>query len=58
MELLKDMVIRHRFPLHREETLTKQIGEILRIPTGEDETVESYAAKVRMKLGLPKPAED
>jgi hypothetical protein len=58
MELLKDMVIRHRFPLHREEALTKQIGEILRIPTGADETVESYAMKVRAKLGLPKPAED
>jgi hypothetical protein len=55
IELLRDMVIRHRFPLHREQALTKQIGEILHIPTGEDETVESYAAKVREKLDLPTP---
>jgi len=55
IDLLRDMVIRHRYPLHREEALTKQIGEILKIPTGEDETVESYAAKVRDKLHLPPP---
>jgi hypothetical protein len=57
MELLRDMVVRHRFPLHREEALTKQIGEILRIPTSEDETVESYARKVRQRLDLPEPRE-
>jgi hypothetical protein len=53
VELLRDMVIRHRFPLRREESLTRQIGEILRIPVGEDETVESYANKVLRRLNLP-----
>jgi uncharacterized protein YneF (UPF0154 family) len=55
-ELLRDMIIRHRFPLHREEALTKQIGQILRIPEGREETVESYVEKVRQRLDLPPEA--
>ncbi len=52
IEVLRDMVAKYHFPIHREEKLTKQIGEVLRIPKGEDETIETYAKKVLERLNL------
>jgi len=56
IEVLRDMVAKHHFPIHREEKLTRQIGEVLRIPEGDDETIESYAEKVLARLNLTEKA--
>ncbi len=52
IDVLRDMVEKHRYPLRREERRTKEIGEALKIPEGEDETVASYAEKVIDRLNL------
>ncbi|MCU0728426.1 MAG: hypothetical protein MUE73_22015 [Planctomycetes bacterium] len=43
---------KYRFPIHRDEDLLKELGDILRIPLGEHETIESLAKKIREELEL------
>lgn len=52
VRLFRTYATRHRFPLHRDEDLLKELGEILEIPRDEEETIETYAKKIRSRLDL------
>jgi hypothetical protein len=43
---------KYRFPIHRDEALLKELGEILEIPHDEHETIETFARKIRDRLEL------
>jgi uncharacterized membrane protein len=43
---------RHRTPIHQDEGLLKELGDILEIPRDEHETIETFAEKIRKKLDL------
>lgn len=43
---------RHRLPIHRDESLMKELGEVLDIPRDDHETIESYVEKIRKRLDL------
>lgn len=52
VRLFKAQATRHRFPIHRDEGLLKELGEILDIPREEEETIETYVKKIRDRLEL------
>jgi len=52
----RSFAARHRMPIHRDESLLKELGDLLEIPRDEDETVETFAEKIRAKLDLKYPA--
>jgi hypothetical protein len=52
LRLFRKYAARHRFPLHRDEDLLKELGDILEIPRDEDETVETFAKKIKDRLEL------
>jgi len=43
---------RHRLPIHRDESLLKELGDVLEIPRDDHETIETYAEKIRKRLDL------
>ncbi|MHC4469571.1 MAG: hypothetical protein ACYTDY_01875 [Planctomycetota bacterium] len=43
---------KHRLPIHRDESLLVELGDILEIRRDEDETVETFAAKIQARLGF------
>ena len=43
---------RYRLPIHRDESLLMELGDILEIPRDDEETVETYAKKIRERLEL------
>ena len=43
---------RHRLPIHRDESLLKELGDVLDIPRDEHETIETFAEKIRKRLDL------
>ena len=43
---------RHRLPIDQDEGLLVELGDILEIPRDEDETIETFAKKIRGKLEL------
>jgi hypothetical protein len=51
--LLREVVKESKFNLEKNPQLSVQIGELLHIPKGGDESVAEYIAKVRVVLGLP-----
>ncbi len=51
--LLREVVKESSFNLEKNPQLSVQIGELLHIPKGADESVAEYIAKVRAVLGLP-----
>lgn len=52
VRLFRSYVTRHRLPIHRDEDLLKELGDILEIGRDEEETIETYAKKIRDRLGL------
>lgn len=52
VRLFRTYAERHRIPIHRDEGLLKELGEILEIPRDEEETIETYARKIRDRLDL------
>jgi hypothetical protein len=52
VRLFRNYAARYRFPIHRDEDLMKELGDIVGIPRDEDETIETFAKKIRDKLGL------
>ena len=48
----RNFATRHRYPLHRDESLLVELGDILEIPRDEEETIETFAKKIREKLEL------
>ncbi len=52
IRLFKSHATRYRFPIHRDEDLMKELGDIVGIPRDDDETIETFAKKIRDKLDL------
>ena len=53
VEHVRFMVTTHGFPLESDEGLVLELGRVMRVRHEDDDTVESYATKVRAKMGLP-----
>ena len=51
-DVFRSFAERHRMPIHRDESLLKELGDILQIPRDDHETIETFAEKIRNKLGL------
>ena len=52
IRLFKSYAARYRFPIHRDEDLMKELGDILGILRDDDETIETFSKKIRDKLDL------
>ena len=52
VRMFKTHAERHRLPIHRDESLMKELGEVLDIPRDDHETIETYAEKIRKRLDL------
>ena len=50
VEHVRFMVETHGYPLEADHPLVFELGHIMRIPLDEEDTVESYCAKVRTKM--------
>ena len=50
VEHVRFMVETHGYPLEADHPLVFELGHIMRIPRDEEDTVESYCAKVRTKM--------
>ncbi|MHC4224246.1 MAG: hypothetical protein ACYSX0_14290 [Planctomycetota bacterium] len=55
IELMRFMVVTHRYPLEKDEALVLDLGNIMKIPRDEEDTVESYCEKVREKMKVEAP---
>jgi len=53
VEHVRFMVMTHGFPLESDEGLVLELGRVMRIARGDEDTIESYSGKVRAKMGLP-----
>lgn len=53
VEHVRFMVVTHGFPLESDEGLVLELGRVMRVRHDDEDTVESYSAKVRAKMGLP-----
>jgi len=53
VEHVRFMVLTHGYPLESDEGLVLELGRVMRIKRGEEDTIESYSTKVRTKMGLP-----
>jgi len=53
VEHVRFMVVTHGYPLESDEGLVLELGRVMRIKRGEEDTIESYSTKVRTKMGLP-----
>jgi len=62
VELVRFMVETHEYPLESDESLLLELGKIMRVDRREDDTLESYARRVRAKMkidgDLPPPRAD
>ena len=53
VEQIRFMIETHGYPLESDEAFVLELGRVMRVPHDENDTVESYAAKVRAKMRLP-----
>ncbi|NUN52179.1 MAG: hypothetical protein HUU06_05250 [Planctomycetaceae bacterium] len=53
LEIFVEQVRRRQWPFQEDPELLRELGEILDLPRGEEDTVDTYQAKVRERLGLP-----
>jgi hypothetical protein len=53
IENIRFMVETHNYPLEADEAFVLELGRVMRVRRDEEDTVESYAAKVRAKMRLP-----
>jgi hypothetical protein len=53
VEHVRFMVETHGFPLESDEGLVLELGRVMRVRHDDEDTVESYSAKVRAKMRLP-----
>ena len=54
VEILSYLVVRYRYHVEDDDGLLKELGEILAVEHRDDDTVESYAARVEDRMGLEK----
>ena len=52
---VRGYLMRSPFDFETEVKLAREVGELLGLETGSDETVQSYVARLRRKLGLLEP---
>ncbi len=52
VEQVRFLVERHGYPLESDDSLVREMGRVMKVPMGEDDTVESYAEKVRARMKL------
>jgi hypothetical protein len=52
IRMFRNYANRHRIPIDRDESLLVELGDILEIPRDEDETIETFAKKIRRRLEL------
>jgi hypothetical protein len=57
VEILAYLIVRYRYRIDEDQALMKEIGDILRVEHSENDTVESYAARVEDAMGLDKVRE-
>ena len=53
LEIFVEQVRRRQWPFQEDPELLRELGEMLDLPRSEDDTVDSYQARVRERLGLP-----
>jgi hypothetical protein len=53
VEHVRFMVLTHGYTLEADEGLVLELGRVMRVRHDDNDTVESYSAKVRAKMGLP-----
>lgn len=53
LEIFVEQVRRRHWPFQEDPELLRELGEMLDLPRGDEDTVDSYQAKVRERLGLP-----
>ncbi len=52
IQLFQTYAKKHRLPIDRDESLLVELGDILEITRDEDETVETFAKKIKDRLGF------
>ncbi|MFT7618222.1 MAG: hypothetical protein ACI97A_001863 [Planctomycetota bacterium] len=53
--LVYEVVTEYQWPFEENMVLTKEIGKLLQIPQNDDDTVETYVARIRTHLKIPLP---
>jgi hypothetical protein len=53
LDLFVEQVKGRNWPFQEDPELLRELGEMLNLPRGPDDTVDSYQARVRDALGLP-----
>jgi len=53
LQIFVEQVRRRNWPFQEDPELLRELGEMLDLPRGDEDTVDSYQAKVRERLGLP-----
>jgi hypothetical protein len=53
LDTFGDQVRRRNWPFQEDPELLRELGELLEIPRGPEETVDTYQARIRERLGLP-----
>jgi hypothetical protein len=53
LDLFVEQVRRRNWPFQEDPELLRELGEMLGIPRTENDTVDTYQARVRERLGLP-----
>lgn len=53
LDLFVEQVKRRNWPFHDDPELLRELGEMLELPRQPDDTVDSYQARIRERLGLP-----
>jgi len=53
IENIRFMIETHNYPLESDEAFVLELGRVMRVRKDDEDTVESYAAKVRAKMRLP-----
>ncbi len=52
---VRGYLMRHPFDFETEVKLAREVGELLGLETRSDETVQSYVARLRQRLGILEP---
>jgi len=52
VEHVRFLVREHGYPLQKDHSLVRELGEILRVPYTEEDTLESYSQRVQEKMKL------
>jgi hypothetical protein len=58
VEHVRFLVREHGYPLEKDQSLMRELGGILRVDYSENDTLESYAQRVRQKMKLEQPPDE